>query len=172
MLGSIQEGEYVLVARNDFFEGEKLCLCWRGLRRVPKAVNSSVHQVEELRNGHVGKAHATRLKLRRYSLLDEKAITSHVLSSETGMPVSRLLRLVEDGGQLKVLVRCKGFNESETTEKPLAQLNEDVSKLVRKLLDQNSTPPDTRQNALVQLALYRRGVYRWPDLDIGKISSR
>lgn len=33
------EADFVLVAREEFHKGEKLCLRWRGPRRVTKAVN-------------------------------------------------------------------------------------------------------------------------------------
>lgn len=38
---------------------------------------------------------------------DQNVIMSHVFSSETGVPVARLLRLVDQAGELYVAVRWK-----------------------------------------------------------------
>lgn len=51
LLPHFSEGDYVLVARDDFFKGGNLCLHWRGLRRIFKAHNGYVFDVENLRNG-------------------------------------------------------------------------------------------------------------------------
>ena len=90
-LANFMEGDYVLVAREDFHEGEKLCLRWRVPRRVIKALSDYVYRVEDLRTGNYDDVHASRLKFNHDADLDAAAIMSHVLSSETGMPVARLL---------------------------------------------------------------------------------
>lgn len=54
------EGDLVLVAREDFFEGKKLCLRWRGPRRVVKALRDYVKQFDDCRNGMHEDIHATR----------------------------------------------------------------------------------------------------------------
>lgn len=61
-LPNFTEGDYVLVARNDFTAKEKLSLRWRGPRRIIKAINDYVYQVEDLRSGELQDVHATRLK--------------------------------------------------------------------------------------------------------------
>ena len=60
-LPNFTEGDYVLVAREDFFAGEKLALRWRGPRRIIKALSDYVYQVEDLRNGTVEYIHGSRL---------------------------------------------------------------------------------------------------------------
>lgn len=62
---------------------------------------------------------------------DEKAMMTHVLSSETGMPVARLLRLLDQDGDLFVAVRWKELSASEHTLKPLIRVWKDVPKLTR-----------------------------------------
>lgn len=57
------KGYYVLVAREELFEGEKLCLRSCEQRRIIKANNDYVYQVEDLRNGDLAGIHGTRLKL-------------------------------------------------------------------------------------------------------------
>lgn len=50
-LPNFDEGDYILVAREDFHAFEKLSLRWRGPRRITKAINSYVYQVYDFRNG-------------------------------------------------------------------------------------------------------------------------
>lgn len=59
------EGDYVLVAREDLFECEKLCIRCRGPRRVTKALTDCIFCVEDLRIGNTENVHGTRLKLER-----------------------------------------------------------------------------------------------------------
>lgn len=153
-LPNFSEGDYVLVAREEFSAGEKLCLRWRGPRRVVKAQNDYVFQVEDLRNGAVEDIHGTRLKFYRDADLDTRAIMSHVLSSETGMPVARLMRLEEtDDRTLKVVVRWKGLPHSEDTLEPLHRVYEDVPRMLLRLLQRKSTPQRLAEKARRALAL-------------------
>lgn len=62
-------------------------------RRIIKAVNDYVFQVEDLHNRPMDGIHCTRVKLCRAGSLDTETIMSHAISSETVMIVSRLLRL-------------------------------------------------------------------------------
>ena len=152
-LANFMEGDYVLVAREDFHEGEKLCLRWCGPRRVIKALSDYVYRVEDLRTGNYDDVHASRLKFNHDADLDAAAIMSHVLSSETGMPVARLLRLVDQDGNLYVVVRWKGMSESENTMEPLSRIFEDVPAVTRKLLARKSTPAALRTRAHAALGL-------------------
>lgn len=152
-LANFQEGDFVLVARDDFHKGEKLCVRWRGPRRVTKCLNDYAFQVEDLRNGDLQIVHGTRLKFYADNSLDTTAIISHVLASETGMPVSRLLQLVEDNGSLFVSVRWKGLSSTEDTVEPLQRVYEDVPQLLLKLLRRKSTNADLRKRACVELGL-------------------
>lgn len=152
-LANFTEGDYVLVAREDFFENEKLCLRWRGPRRVIKALNDYVFKVEDLRNGETEDIHGTRLKFYADDSLDARVILSHVLASETGMPVSRLIKLVDDDGTLCVQVRWKGLSPSDDTLEPISRVHEDVPQLFLKLLDRKNTPADLRQRVRDELGL-------------------
>lgn len=151
-------GDFVLVAREHFNEGEKLYLRWRGPRRVVSAINDWVYLVEDLRNGELSEVHATRLKFYRDSSLHETAILSHVLSSETGMQVQRLLRLIETTDGIKVAVRWQGLTRDDDTEEPLHNVYEDVPTLLKKLLTRKSTPLALAAKARRELGLLRRGV--------------
>lgn len=92
----------MLVAREDFFECKKLCHRWRGLHRVVKALSNYLFRVEDLCNGNFKEVHGLRLKFNRDSDLDQKVVMFHILSSETSLPVARLLRLVNEGCELYV----------------------------------------------------------------------
>lgn len=130
-----------------------MCLRWRGPRRVTKALNDYTFQVEDLRNGVLSIAHGTRLKFYHDPSLDTTAIMSHVLSSETGMPVARLLRLVEEDGQLFVAVWWKGLGKDEDSLEPIGRVHEDVPQLLHKLLARKNMPAHLRTRALAELGL-------------------
>ena len=91
----------------------KLALRWRGPRRVIKVRSEFVYQVEDLPNGALEDIHDTHLKFYRDSSRNIDAIMSHDLSSESGMIVSRLMRLVESEDGLLVVVRWKGLPHFE-----------------------------------------------------------
>lgn len=79
-LANLSEGDNVLVERETFFEGEKLCLRYRGPRRVIKALCFYIYRVEALRTGDFDEMHGTRLNFYRDNDLDDKIILSHVLT--------------------------------------------------------------------------------------------
>lgn len=135
-LAKFSEGAYVLVARGTVFEGEKLCLRWRGRRRVIKPLSDYVSRFEDLRTSECDDIHGTRLKFYRDNYLDETFVISHVLSSEIGMPVARLLQLFNGDGSLFVAVQWKDLPASGDTTEPLTH----VDKLTRNFLEHKSTP--------------------------------
>ena len=157
-LPNFHEEDYVLVARNDFHAGEKLFLRWRGPRRITRAMNDHVYQVEDLRNGELTEVHVSRLKLFRDSVIDEEAIMSHVLQSETGMVVTRLLGIEETENGYHVRVRWKGLGPDEDTLEPIAQVYKDVPELFEKLLQRKSTPKDLAEKVRTVLASSTGGV--------------
>lgn len=106
-LAKFSGGDYFLVAREHLYEGEQLCECWQGPRRVKKCLSDYVLKIEDLRNGNIEIVHGTRLNVYVDYSLDFKAILSHVPASQTDKQVSLLLRLVEQDGQLFVLVGRK-----------------------------------------------------------------
>lgn len=65
---------------------------------------------------------------------------SHVVASETGMAVQRLMRLVDTQDGMMVQVRWRGVTNSDDTLKPLQKLFEDVPQLLEKLLRRQNTP--------------------------------
>lgn len=125
-LANFREGDYVLVARDAFSKRENLCFRWREPRRVIKVLSDYTLSVEDLRTGNCDDIHDLRLKFYRDADLDVTAIMWHVLSSETGIQVARLLNLVDQEGDLFVVVRWKGLSSSENTLEPLARVYEDV----------------------------------------------
>ena len=104
-LPNFEEGDYVLVAREEFFAGEKLALRWRGPRQVVKVLNDYVYRVEDLRNSTTTDVHGSRLKFYSDRDLNKPAIMPHVVHSETGMEVARLMSIIERDGDLFVQVR-------------------------------------------------------------------
>ena len=152
-LPNFEVGDYVLVARDEYGAGDKLLLRWRGPRRVTKALNDYVYQVEDLRNGQLDDVHATRLKFYRDDAVDERVIMEHVLQSEIGMPVARLMGLEDSRNGLKVLVRWKGLDNSEDSLEPLQNVFEDVPTMVKRLLQRKNLSPDLVRKAKAFLSL-------------------
>lgn len=76
----------------------------------------------------------------------------HVLSSETGMPVARLMRLVETPNGLMVFVRWKELSDTEDILEPLLQVYEDVPQMVLRLLQRKNTPRHLAEKAKLFLA--------------------
>lgn len=141
-LPNFSEGDFVLVAREDFTAGEKLSLRWRGPRRVVKALSNYVFEVEDLRNGQCESIHGSRLKFYRDSSLNTEAIMSHVLQSETGMEVQRLMELIDSNDGMQVRVRWKGLSPEDDTLEPLQRVFDDVPQLVSKLFSRKNMQPD------------------------------
>lgn len=52
-LANVSKVDYVLVARDQYFEGEKLYLHWLGLRRVAEPMIEYVYKFEDIWNGNM-----------------------------------------------------------------------------------------------------------------------
>ena len=114
--------------------------------------------VDDLRNGQLTEAHGTRLKFYSNTSLDTSAIMSHVLSSETGMAISRLLRLEDNEDGIYVVIRWKGLSASGDTSEPLAQVYADVPDLLQKLFARHGTPQALANKARAVLCLKKGGL--------------
>lgn len=154
-LPNLCEGNNVLVSRQYFHESEKLCLRWRVPRRITKFLHDYSFQVEYPRNGQLDTVHGTRLKYYHAASLNTTSLLSHALSSETGMPVSRLLKLIDQDGELFVVVRWKVLSPKEDTMEPLKRVYEDVPQMLIKLLSRDNTPMPLFEKASAELGLYR-----------------
>lgn len=89
------EGEFVLVARDDFTAVEKPRLRWRRPRIIIKALSNYVFKVEGLRTGDLYDIHGSWLHVYHDVSLNTKAIMLHVVSSQTGTVVRRMPVLVD-----------------------------------------------------------------------------
>lgn len=78
---------------------------------------------------------------------------SHVIASETGMPVQRLMGLVETKNGLMVQVRWRGLPDSEATMEPVVKVYEDVTHLFCKLLARQNTPAELVSKARRELRI-------------------
>ena len=153
LLPNFDIGDYVLVARSEFFAGEKLALRWRGPLRVVKAVSNYIYTFEDLRNGMREDVHVSCLKFYRDSDLNREAIMRHVLTSERGMIVSRLMGLEETPTGLCVRVRWRGLPPSEETLAPIGRVHADVPQLFMKLLSRKTTAGQLSAKARRELGL-------------------
>lgn len=93
-----------------------------------------VYQVEDLRNRAVVEVHVLRLKFYHDLSLNQEVITSHIVSSEIGMPVQNFIRLVDIDDSTINKVRWFVLTESEDTLGTLMKLFTDVPQLLERLL--------------------------------------
>lgn len=84
-LPNFTEGDFFIVARDEFHNGEKLCLRWRSSHRLVKLLNDIVKRVEDPQNGSLDDVHTSLLKFCHDATLDKEETLSHVVSSETEM---------------------------------------------------------------------------------------
>lgn len=92
-LPKFSKGDFVLLARTKLHGNEKLCIRWRGPLRVIKPLSDYIFLAEDVRNDSREEAYICRLEYYHDADPDTEAILSHVLHSETGMPVQCLLSL-------------------------------------------------------------------------------
>lgn len=159
----------MLIARDNFTVGEKLSLHRCGPRRTGSLISDYVFQVEDLRHGMVKflrhgmvedlrhgifkDVHCIRLKFYHDLSLNTEAIMPHLVSSETAMPVQRLMRLIESEEGLFVLICWRGMPQTEETLEPLNKIHEDVPQLLEKLFCCKNIPDSLVAKALHTLAL-------------------
>lgn len=92
-LPSFTDGNFVLVAREECFAVNKLALRWPGSRRVLWAIKDYSYLVDDLRTGESGVLHTSRLKFYHDLTMDTEAVMFHVVQSDTGMIMQRLMRV-------------------------------------------------------------------------------
>ena len=148
-----EEGDFVLVAKDDSYKGEKLALHWRGPRRILKAISEWIYCVEDLRNSTTENIHASRLRLYSDSKLNNERIMPHILYSETGMPIHRLINLKKQDNEIMVHVRWKGLPTSQDTLEPLNNVYEDVPQMLTRVLNRKSPNSTLVSEARKQLHL-------------------
>lgn len=100
-----REGDFVLVAREKRQAGQKLMLRWREPRRIRNSLNDYRCEVGDLRTRELLYMHATHLEFYRDCSLNTDAFMSHVLSTKTGIIVSRFLRLEGLDGKPMLTIR-------------------------------------------------------------------
>lgn len=88
-------------------------------------LNDFLYQVEDLLNSELSDLYLGGLCLYSDRSLNAAAVRTHVINSEAGMPVSRLMRFIEDEGKLKGEVRCLRSPDSEDNMEALSAIYED-----------------------------------------------
>eukprot|EP00171_Calliarthron_tuberculosum_P002705 IDg2705t1 len=83
--------------------------------------------------------------------LDEESVFPHVLYSERGMPVQRLMNLEDTAEGLQIRVRWRGLSAREDTLEPLQRVYEDAPALVRKIANTKINTSCTRSQGKICL---------------------
>lgn len=112
-----------------------------------------IFQVEDMWNEWLEEIHSTRLSYYSDSNLDREAILPHVLYSETGMPVSRLINPENSTAGIMVHVRWNGLLKDDDTLEPLQNVYEHVPEMLLKLLNRKNIDGELRNQAKQQLNL-------------------
>lgn len=153
------KGDFVLVVHSDFNTGKELCLRCHDPHHDTKAFSDQVFQVDDLRNSQLDEVYVSILKLFRDSSLDDIAIMSHFLRSETSTVVSRLLNLKETLDGLFFRVCWKGFQTSYCSLELVSHVAKDVLVLFYKLLQLKSIRAKFVATARVELSPWEWGVW-------------
>lgn len=82
----------------------------------------------------------------------------HLLTSETGILVSRLLSLQALSNGLHVCVRGVGLSAEEDIHEPTGQIFEDVPQMPHRLFGRKTAPASLSQKAKQELGLLERRV--------------
>ena len=73
------------------------------------------------------------------SSLDKDAIMSHILTSEKGMPVSRLMRLEKTENGILFQVRWKGLPTTKDMLEPIQRVHEDGPAMLQNMSNRKNT---------------------------------
>ena len=157
-LPNFDVGDYVLVSRPTTGPNEKLSLRWTGPRQVTKLAGPYIATVLDLRNNLETNVNITKLCYYSDSQLNQESIMSHILYSEEIMPVQRLMELQDTATAIMVRVRWKGLSAEKDTLEALANIYEDVPKMLESLLRRKSTPTDIAARTWNALRLEKGGV--------------
>lgn len=134
-----------LCARRRFYKSRKLCLRWRDLRRILKAFNDYVSDIEGLRSENIFSVHSSKLEYCSDSILVEKTVVPHFLSSKSEMPVVRLKKLAKLSECLNIQLHWNSLLPQKNTLKSLQNVFEDVSRMLESLLKRTSTSSSLTQ---------------------------
>lgn len=130
---------------------KKLCLRWRGPRRVVYAINLFAFMVEDLRNSQLTEIYSSLVKFHADASLHQTDIISHVLSSMKGMKFQRLLKHVDEDDEMKVLIRCSGLPPSNDTLESVQAVNNDVTVFLHNFYRTRIQEPRLLWRPVVQL---------------------
>lgn len=99
-------GDFVLVAREDCYARQRLCLSWREPRCVLKPVENYIYRVQDLLSGSFDQVHVSNLELFHESSLNKEAIMPRVLiMSKAVMEIHHFRRQLESPDEMKVQIR-------------------------------------------------------------------
>lgn len=147
-----REGDFALVAKDDFAAGKKLSLHWRCQLRTGKAMKDFVYQVEDLRSCNVDNVYVSSLRFYQNASLVHEMIMEHVIGSETGMDAQCLTGLLHTGDSLMVQAHWCGLSEQDSKE-PHERTCKDVPDLLLNLLTGKNAPKHLVEKARHVLCL-------------------
>eukprot|EP00918_Siedleckia_nematoides_P078898 GHVU01172719.1.p1 GENE.GHVU01172719.1~~GHVU01172719.1.p1 ORF type:complete len:485 (+),score=86.62 GHVU01172719.1:34-1455(+) len=126
-LPRLEVGDFVLVARAQHKEGEKLSVRWKGPMRIITTVSDFIYTVEDLVDHHKRDVHISRMK--KYcdaARGKEELILPYAKAHADQYWVRELGPVVEDHGIWKMHVSWHGFQDEEGTLEPASAMARDV----------------------------------------------
>lgn len=134
---NFERGDYVLLSCHSDVGRSKLQVIWKGPCRVSSVVSDWVYEVEDLTNGKVTVAHASRLKFYADSALgnleEAKCQASHS-ASQYEVQSLNAIRFNEELLRWEVQVVWLGLALSEATWEPAVNIMEDVPAIFKKFM--------------------------------------
>lgn len=137
----------------------KVPWCDRLILTLDIRQNSFVCQVRAFQNSQLYNINASWLNSHRSIKVNEAAIISHLLQTQTGVFVFNLLSLDDYCDGLHARICWMVLSNAEHTFQPIAHVFDNVPKLIAKTLKGKSTPVDLSTETRVRLDLHIRRVF-------------
>jgi hypothetical protein len=135
-------GDYVLVGVPEKKARQKLSLNWRGPYRVVDLLSGYVFEVENIITTARQQVHGDRMQFYADDMLNisEEIKTQFAFDNAT-FEIEKVIdmRLVEETGELQLLIQWKGFTEDENSWEPATSMNADAPALVKLFHARNKT---------------------------------
>jgi hypothetical protein len=130
-------GDFVLVARDQHRQRNKLMAWWRGPCRITGFVSDWIYTVEDMVHGGEREVHVSHLKYytdRELEITTE--LRNHIARQNEYFEIQELkdLRFNSETSQHEVLVGWRGFTSEDDTWEPVNPLRDDVPDLLQRFL--------------------------------------
>jgi len=144
------KGDFVLRAVLQKNKGRKTSLRWRGPFKILQVLSDFLFKVMDLRSAQESVVHGSRLKFFRNSEFEITEETENYLAFQDGeyCVVDEIQDINMQDGEVKLLVKWRGFDDEEPGWESLALMREDVPQLVTEFLEEIRNSGTKRQRRI------------------------